>query len=167
MIKNGDFAYEMLRPLDLYNYWYFKILAQRIAGTVLRAVPIILTAAVILPENYSLQGPASFSAFMFFLISFISFRSQMEYKLSFIYMTAGYFIVTFIEFIALYALFNRFGNISGWTLYEVAVFYGVFNTSFAIKEIPFFQKHFEQKLFCQRDLCDEMGCFLKHINVQA
>jgi ABC-2 type transport system permease protein len=65
---------------------------------------------------------------------FISLRSQMEYKLSFIYMTVGNFIVTFIEFIALYALFYRFGNISGWTLYEVAVFYGVVNTSFAIEE---------------------------------
>jgi ABC-2 type transport system permease protein len=72
MIRNGDFAYEMLRPLDLYNYWYFKILAQRIAGSALRAVPLFITAALILPEPYSLGAPASLSAFMFFLISIIS-----------------------------------------------------------------------------------------------
>ena len=41
MIKNGDFAYEMLRPIDIYTYWYFKNLAQRIAATFLRAIPLL------------------------------------------------------------------------------------------------------------------------------
>ncbi len=61
-------------------------------------------------------------------------RSQMEYKLSFVSMTIGHFLVTFIEFIGLYALFQRFGSIKGWNIYEVAIFYGVINTSFAISD---------------------------------
>lgn len=58
----------------------------------------------------------------------------MEYKMSFIYMTLGHFMVTFIEFLGMYALFQRFDQIRGWTLYEVAVFYGFINASFAVAE---------------------------------
>jgi len=64
----------------------------------------------------------------------IQVRSQMEYKLSFILMSLGHFLVTGIEFLGMYALFLRFDQINGWTLYEVAVFYGFINTSFAIAE---------------------------------
>lgn len=64
----------------------------------------------------------------------MAIRSQMEYKASFIMMTIGHFVITFIEFMGLYALFLRFESINGWTLYEAAVFYGVINSSFAIAE---------------------------------
>jgi ABC-2 type transport system permease protein len=58
----------------------------------------------------------------------------MAYKASFIMMTIGNFFLQFIEFIGLYALFSRFGSIKGWTLYEVAIFYGVIHCAFALAE---------------------------------
>lgn len=58
----------------------------------------------------------------------------MEYKASFILMSTGHFLITFIEFLAMYALFLRFDQIKGWTLYEVAIFYGFINIAFAIAE---------------------------------
>lgn len=64
----------------------------------------------------------------------ISIQSQMEYKASFIMMSLGHLAITFIEFLGMVALFNRFGEVQGWSLYEVAVFYGVINVSFAIAE---------------------------------
>lgn len=64
----------------------------------------------------------------------ITIVSQMEYKTSFILMTTGNFVLQVIEFIGILALFERFGHIKGWTLYEVAVFFGVISCAFAIAE---------------------------------
>lgn len=64
----------------------------------------------------------------------MTIKSQMEYKLSFVLMSLGHFLITFIEFIGMYALFLRFDQINGWTIYEVACFYGLVNASFAIAE---------------------------------
>ncbi|MGI6376913.1 MAG: ABC transporter permease [Anaerolineae bacterium] len=63
-----------------------------------------------------------------------SIRSQMAYRASFIMLTLGNFVATGIEFVALWALFGRFGQIAGWTLPEVALFYGLGNVAFAIAE---------------------------------
>jgi len=64
----------------------------------------------------------------------ISIRSQMQYRASFILLTIGNFIVTFIEFIAVLVLFSRFDSIQGWQLAEVAMFYGLINVSYSISE---------------------------------
>ncbi|MEN6479516.1 MAG: ABC-2 family transporter protein [Anaerolineales bacterium] len=64
----------------------------------------------------------------------VSIRSQMQYRASFIMLSAGQFIATATEFVALWALFDRFGAIAGWTLPEVALFYGLGNVSFALAE---------------------------------
>lgn len=53
-------------------------------------------------------------------------------------LTFSHFMVTGIEFLALWALFDRFGALSGiesdWSLAEVALFYGIANVAFAIAE---------------------------------
>ncbi len=58
----------------------------------------------------------------------------MQYPASFLMLTTGQFTITFVEFIGLYALFRRFGQIDGWTIGQVAVFYGVVSISFAIAD---------------------------------
>jgi ABC-2 type transport system permease protein len=40
-------------------------------------------------------------------------------------LTFGHFLVTGIEFIGILVLFDRFGSLQGWTLPEVALFYGL------------------------------------------
>lgn len=60
--------------------------------------------------------------------------SQLSYKVSFILMTLGNFVVTGIELIGIVALFDRFSTINGWGLFEVAIFYGLINSAFAITE---------------------------------
>jgi len=64
----------------------------------------------------------------------ISIRSQMQYKASFVMSAAGHALMTFIEFLAIWALFERFGTLEGWSLPEVAMFYGMVSTAFAIAE---------------------------------
>lgn len=64
----------------------------------------------------------------------ISLRAQLEYRASFVMQSVGQFLVTGLEFIAVLALFNRFGQIRGWTLQEVAFFYGLISITFAVAD---------------------------------
>ena len=64
----------------------------------------------------------------------ISLRGQMEYRASFLMQTAGQFVVTGIEFLGIWALFSRFGQIRGWTLAEVAFFYGLISITWSIAD---------------------------------
>ncbi|NLG49564.1 MAG: ABC transporter permease [Chloroflexi bacterium] len=64
----------------------------------------------------------------------ISIRSQLQYRASFIMLSIGTFLTTAAEFVGVAALFDRFGNLRGWTLAEVALFYGIANISFALAE---------------------------------
>ncbi|MBU5425844.1 ABC-2 family transporter protein [Tissierella pigra] len=64
----------------------------------------------------------------------LSIESQLQYKASFIMMVIGHFLITFIEFLGIWALFQRFGNIQGFTFEEAALFYGIVHIAFAITE---------------------------------
>ena len=75
MVKTGDVAYERLRPLDSYLYWYARAVARRTATPFLRAVPMVLLAGVVLPvvglPEWGLAPPAGGEAALLFGISMI------------------------------------------------------------------------------------------------
>ncbi len=58
MIRSGTVAYELLRPVDLYLFWYTRFVGVRVAGTLLRAGPQFLIAGLFL----GLQAPPSFAS---------------------------------------------------------------------------------------------------------
>jgi len=62
-------------------------------------------------------------------------RGQMLYPTAFLLRLVTQFLVTLVEFGGLYALFVRFHHIRGWTFAEIALFYGVISTSFAIADM--------------------------------
>lgn len=62
LIRSGAVAYEMLRPVDLYAYWYCRVLALRTAPTLLRAVPVLTLSALFLGLRPP-PSPASALAF--------------------------------------------------------------------------------------------------------
>ncbi len=64
----------------------------------------------------------------------MSVRAQMQYRASFLISVAGQFAITAIEFLGVWALFARFGSLDGWTLSEVAFFYGIVNVAFALAD---------------------------------
>ena len=64
----------------------------------------------------------------------VSVRGQMQYRASFVMLAAGYFLMTGLDFAALWVLFDHFGSIQGWTLPEVALLYGLVNIAFALAE---------------------------------
>ena len=72
-IRSGAVAYELLRPLDLYANWGVSVIGWRIGRTALRAVPLLLFAAVLLPligaRSWALDAPASVAAALGFAVA--------------------------------------------------------------------------------------------------
>lgn len=68
LIKNGNIAYELIRPKNVYFMWFCKILSQRLATVILRFLPVIIVG-FLLPNPYGLSLPYSLSNFMLFLIT--------------------------------------------------------------------------------------------------
>jgi ABC-2 type transport system permease protein len=64
----------------------------------------------------------------------LSFRAQMQYRASFVMSTLGHMLATGIEFLAVWALFDRFGSLEEWTLPEVALFYGIVHVAFSLTD---------------------------------
>ncbi len=71
---------------------------------------------------------------MYFRYISVSFQGQLQYKISFLLQTLAQFAVNFAEFIGIYSLFSRFGNIKGLILPEIAVFYGMISVAFAVND---------------------------------
>jgi ABC-2 type transport system permease protein len=65
MIRTGNVAYEMTRPLDLYSVWFTRALSGRAAPLLMRSVPIFVIAGAFL----GLRRPASLWAGTLFLFS--------------------------------------------------------------------------------------------------
>lgn len=62
-VRSGGVAYDLLRPLDLYAYWFARTLAFRTARTALRALPLLALVMIVLPlvglGKWSLPPPPS------------------------------------------------------------------------------------------------------------
>ena len=69
-IVNGNIAYELCRPIDIYHMWFSRSIANRMARAVLRCFPILIVAAF-LPYPYGIALPASMMHFVLFLITLI------------------------------------------------------------------------------------------------
>ena len=74
------------------------------------------------------------AARVYFRYLSISMRSQMQYRASFVMQSVGQFLVNFLEFLGIWALFDRFGALRDWKLTEVALFYGMINVAFALTD---------------------------------
>lgn len=73
MIRSGDVSYELVRPLDLYTFWFCRTIALRTATTTLRAIPMVIFAMIGLPlvgaVDWALLPPADLITLLAFVIS--------------------------------------------------------------------------------------------------
>ena len=69
-IVSGNIAYDLARPFDIYNRWFFETIADRISRAALRCIPVLFIA-LILPPPFRLAIPTSFLQFSLFLISLV------------------------------------------------------------------------------------------------
>ncbi|MCL2408781.1 MAG: ABC transporter permease [Oscillospiraceae bacterium] len=67
-ITSGAIAYELVRPLDLYNRWFCQCTANRVSRATLRCIAIFLVV-FLLPEPFRMSLPPSFAQFALFLLS--------------------------------------------------------------------------------------------------
>lgn len=66
-IRDGNVAYELVRPLDLFWFWYTRGLASLVGPVILRAPPMFLIAYLFL----GMKGPASFLYGLFWAASLL------------------------------------------------------------------------------------------------
>lgn len=71
LITKGNLAYELCRPLDLYGFWYAKLLAKRLSAGVLRFMPILFVA-FLLPEPFKMKLPESWASGVLFTLALFS-----------------------------------------------------------------------------------------------
>jgi ABC-2 type transport system permease protein len=64
----------------------------------------------------------------------VSARAQMQYRLSFALTSIGQLLNSGIEVIGIWALFQRFGSLSGWTLPQVLLFYATVHLAFSFSD---------------------------------
>lgn len=62
-IRTGGIAYDLCRPLHLYGYYYVRAAAQKLMGSLIRALPMLLFAAL-LPEGWGIAAPVSLPALL-------------------------------------------------------------------------------------------------------
>lgn len=64
-----------------------------------------------------------------------SLRGQMQYPGAFLLLALAQFVNTSVGFVGVWALFARFGHVDGWSLGQVALFYGVIVIAFAVADV--------------------------------
>jgi len=65
----------------------------------------------------------------------VRLHAQLQYKRSFILQTIGNLLITSVELVTLYILFQRFASLGGWTGAEIAFLYGLSGFSFGIAQV--------------------------------
>lgn len=65
-VTNGGIAYELCRPISVYNMWFARNIAVKTSQAMLRCVPI-LGVVIFLPRGYGLAAPRDGLHFILFL----------------------------------------------------------------------------------------------------
>jgi ABC-2 type transport system permease protein len=71
---------------------------------------------------------------LYFKYLAIIFKSQLQYRTSFWLMMFGQFFIPFFVFAGLYFMFERFGQIKGWSFFEVALCFAITHMAFSLSE---------------------------------
>ncbi|MFQ5592952.1 MAG: ABC transporter permease [Anaerolineae bacterium] len=67
----------------------------------------------------------------------VEIRGQLQYRLAFLFDLFATALITTVEFGTLALIFQRFENIGGWTLGEVAFLFGMVETAFGTMDLLF------------------------------
>lgn len=70
LIVDGGIAYELCRPVSIYNMWFSRNVGGRVAQAALRCAPILIGASL-LPGPYKMGTPTSLFAGFLFLFTML------------------------------------------------------------------------------------------------
>lgn len=68
LIRTGNVTYELIRPMNLYNYWFARAFALRTAPTLLKSIPLFIIAFM-LPKEFKMLFPPNILAFFGWIIT--------------------------------------------------------------------------------------------------
>jgi len=88
-IESGSIAYEMVRPINLYNRWFCQITATRLAKAVLRCLPVLIVAFVV-PEPFRMSLPSNPVVLLMYLTSTVFSLGVVAAYTMLIYITVFY-----------------------------------------------------------------------------
>lgn len=69
-ITSGNIAYELCRPVELYDMWFARSMATRMSAGLLRCFPILIVAAF-LPEPYCMHAPSDPVTAIWFVVTML------------------------------------------------------------------------------------------------
>lgn len=67
-IQSGGVAYELCRPISIYNMWFARTVAKRTSAAFLRCWPVLILG-VLLPAPYGIAAPPSAGALLWAVLS--------------------------------------------------------------------------------------------------
>nr|AHF26238.1 ABC transporter permease [uncultured bacterium Contigcl_1794] len=62
-IRTGSISYDLCRPVSMYGFYYVRVAAQKLTGSLMRGIPMLIFASF-LPEGWGIAAPASFGALL-------------------------------------------------------------------------------------------------------
>lgn len=69
-IINGNVSYQLIKPVNIYDFWIKQVITRSITKTIVRSIPL-LTIAFLLPAGFGLGLPVSIWNFLLFAISVV------------------------------------------------------------------------------------------------
>lgn len=109
MIETGNIVYDLCRPTNIYWMWFFKTLANKMAGSFLKCIPIIIVASI-LPAGLSLKAPAGIAEFILFLITLFFAICLMSAIVNIFYISLLYIMSSKGTNSIFYAIIEFFGG---------------------------------------------------------
>ncbi|OLV17010.1 ABC transporter permease [Deinococcus marmoris] len=88
-------------------------------------------------QKKDLFSSAVYHLHLYFLLLRAQARSQAVYRVSFALDALGSALITLAEFAAFALVLPRFGSLSGWTLGEVSLLYGLAEIAFVLMDLAF------------------------------
>lgn len=70
-INDGSIAYELVRPMKLYNNWFVQCLTNRISPTLLSCMPVLIIA-IFMPAIYRMHFPSIINLILFFISTILA-----------------------------------------------------------------------------------------------
>ena len=62
-IRTGNISYDLCRPVNMYGFYYARVAAQKLTGSLMRGIPMLVFAAI-LPEGWGITAPVSAGALL-------------------------------------------------------------------------------------------------------
>lgn len=67
-IMNGDVGYQLVKPINLYKYWFMQVFSKSFCAMLVRSI-FIFVIGFMLPTSFRLGLPVSLPAFLMFLVA--------------------------------------------------------------------------------------------------